>query len=114
MTLSKSCLEPSFFIGGRKIDIVSSFKYMGLVLKSNEISHLNTRDRRSSKKSSFRPAKNDKLFYNALITPILEYGSELWDHQSRENLDIEKIHRKFCKFILNVPSTTVNSAVYGE
>ena len=35
---------------------------------------------------------------------------------SGENLEIEMIHgRKFCEFILNVPSSsTVNSAVYGE
>ena len=52
--------------------------------------------------------------FDALITPILEYGSQIWDFQSRRLSEIEIIHRKFCKFILNVPSSATNAGVYGE
>ena len=40
--------------------------------------------------------------FNALITPILEYGSQIWDFQLGRLSEIEIIHRKFCKFTLNV------------
>ena len=52
-----------------------------------------------------------KLF-DALITPILE--SQLWDFQSGNNNEIEILHRRFCKFILKVPSSATNVGVYGE
>ena len=35
-----------------------------------------------------------KLF-DALITPILEYGCQLWDFQAGNNSEFEIVHRKF-------------------
>ena len=47
-----------------------------------------------------KPDVQAKIFY-CKILPILFYGSELWfSHASH---DIEIVHRKFCKFLLNLP-----------
>ena len=54
-----------------------------------------------------------KLF-DSLITPILEYGCQIWGHMALNNTEIELIHRKFCKFILNMPSSATNISIYGE
>ena len=54
-----------------------------------------------------------KLF-DTLITPILEYGCQIWNFQAVNNREIEILHCKFCKFILKVPSSATNVGVYGE
>ena len=47
-----------------------------------------------------------------LISPILNYGSEVWGfHDAPE---IEKVHLKFCKNILGVKNSVQNDFVYGE
>jgi hypothetical protein len=52
-----------------------------------------------------------KLFDN-LIQPILLYGCEVWGF---ENVNIlERVHLKFCKYILNVKQSTPDYMVYGE
>ena len=52
-----------------------------------------------------------KLFDKCVI-PILCYGSEIWGYEYSDK--IEKVHRKFCKRVLGVSSTTNNAAVLGE
>ena len=47
-----------------------------------------------------------------LITPILNYGSELWGF--KQSNAIEGIHLQFCKRLLGVKKTTQNDFVYGE
>ena len=52
-----------------------------------------------------------KLF-DSLVLPILIYGSEIWGY---ENCHLfEKLHKKFCKIILNVSNTTSNAMVLGD
>ena len=50
--------------------------------------------------------------FDALVRPVLEYGSETWGYIKAE--EIEKVHRKFIKFALGLPSSAANLAVYGE
>ena len=50
--------------------------------------------------------------FDKMVVPILLYGCELWGF---ENLDIiERLHLKFCKFILRLKSSTPNYMIYGE
>ena len=50
--------------------------------------------------------------FDELITPILNYASEVWgfDHGKA----IERVHLQFCKQILKVKRSTQNDFVYGE
>ena len=50
--------------------------------------------------------------FDKMVIPILLYGCELWGF---ENLDIiERLHLKFCKFILRLKSSNPNYMIYGE
>ena len=50
--------------------------------------------------------------FDKLITPILNYGSEIWGFQKGDV--IERLHMKFCKTILGVKKSTQNDFIYGE
>ena len=55
----------------------------------------------------------DKLkLFDSIILPILMYGSEIWGFCRSD--DIEKVHLRFLKQILDVRKQTSNVAVYGE
>ena len=43
---------------------------------------------------------------------MLSYGCEVWDFG--KNKEIESIHLKFFRIVLNVKSSTSNAGVYGE
>ena len=50
--------------------------------------------------------------FDKLVTPILLYGSEIWAY---ENNDVsEKLHFRYCEYMLNVNKSTTYSIVYGE
>ena len=50
--------------------------------------------------------------FDKLVTPILLYGSEIWVYE--DNDVIEKLHLRYCKYILNVNKSITSSMVYGE
>ena len=100
MVCSKVSLSTQyrFYINDKEIEIVPSIKYLGLVLKSNRsllptISTLTNQVRKAifvlMKKLDFPPPFLMCKLFDALITPILEYGSQLWDFQSGNNNEIE-------------------------
>ena len=50
--------------------------------------------------------------FDAFVGSILSYGCETWEFSKSK--EIERIHLKFCKRILNVISSTSNAGVNGE
>jgi hypothetical protein len=55
----------------------------------------------------------DKLkLFDCMILPILNYGSVIWGFHDAS--DIEKVHLRFLKSIIEVKQQTNNAAVYGE
>ena len=50
--------------------------------------------------------------FDTLVSPILNYSSEIWGMHSAS--DIEMIHTKFLRFILGVKKSTNLAALYGE
>ena len=56
---------------------------------------------------------SEKLkMFDAMISPILNYGSEIWGFH--KSVDIERLHLKFLKLILHVKPQTMDYIVYGE
>ncbi len=53
-----------------------------------------------------------KLFDN-LVKPILLYGAEVWGFGGDVAI-IERVHLKFCIYILNVKQSTLDFMIYGE
>ena len=52
--------------------------------------------------------------FNAVVKPILLYGSEIWGCISKKDNSIEKVQLMFGKFLLGVHRKAVNMAVLGE
>ena len=50
--------------------------------------------------------------FDKLVTPILLYGSEIWAYENNDI--IEKLHLRYCKYILGVNKSTTSSMVYGK
>jgi hypothetical protein len=49
--------------------------------------------------------------FDSYVASILNYSCEVWGFEKAEN--IERIHRKFMKWIINVKMSTAYSALYG-
>ena len=65
----------------------------------------------NTKRYSFKPKVMCQLF-DAFVGSILSYSCEIWGFGKCK--EIERIHLKFCKYLLKVKSSTCNIGVYGE
>ena len=63
-------------------------------------------------KFTFISPKHKLELFDKLISPILNYSSEVWDFGQAKV--IERVHIQFCKKNLGVRKTTQNDFVYGE
>ena len=50
--------------------------------------------------------------FDSFIAPILNYSCEIWGFSRAEN--IARVHRKFCKWLINVKISTNNLSLAGE
>ena len=58
------------------------------------------------------PVKTMFKLFDSLVAPILNYACEILGSTRAENC--ERIHRKFCMWVLNVKINTYDYAIYGE
>ena len=107
----------------QEIEIVSSFNYLGIGLSSGGsfIQATNTLADKGLKamhclletiKETKAPIKVMFHLFDSLVASVLSYGCEIWGFASAQC--IERVHRKFCKQILNVKLSTNNYALYTE
>ena len=106
-----------------EIEIVTEVKYNGLLLsKTGSFIHAKKDLIKRASKSMFALLKTSTLFnlsidcqldlFDKILKPILLYGCEIWGFS---NLDtIERLHLKFCQYVLCVCKSTPNFMVYGE
>ena len=106
-----------------EIEIVTEIKYIGLLLsKTGSFIHAKKDLIKRASKCMFAVLKKSRLFnlsidsqldlFDKILKPILLYGCEIWGFS---NLDtIERLHLKFCKYVLCVCKSTPNVMVYGE
>ena len=108
---------------GEEIEIVSSFNYLGIVLSSRGafIKATNTLAGKALKamNSLLAITRCMKLpinimfnLFDSFVLSILNYSCEIWGFTRAEN--IERVHRKFCKWLLNVKMSTNSLSLYGE
>ena len=116
--------DTQFSLNEHPIEVVKSYKYLGILLSDSAslkpaISTLTNQ----AQKAMFSLFKKIRLLqfpkpsllchlFDSLISPIANYGCEVWGHVKADDLEI--VHRRFCKFALGVPNTATNLAVYGE
>lgn len=117
-----------FKINGQNIETVDKYKYLGMLISFNgNLKHAAEHMYNKALKAVFS-LKSNILDYNysdtklklklfdSLIRPITTYGSEVWISDftlkdlNKDNIPFEKIHNKFCKYLLGVHKKASNLA----
>ena len=112
-----------FYIYNTVIELVDSFKCLGITLFKNgnwyRTQKCIAQHASFALYSLFTVLKNIELpivqklkLFDTLVSPILNFGSEVWGSHSAT--DIELVHTKFLRFLLGVKKTTNLAALYGE
>ena len=112
-----------WFYGGSEIEIVNSFTYLGVVFSSGGSFVPNTKTLSGKALKSMHqllqllrevdtPINIAFNLFDSLVASILSYGCEVWGFMNAECT--ERVHKKFCKYIINVKQTTNNNALYSE
>jgi len=115
--------QHDFFIYNSRIEIVESFKYLGVHLFKN--GNWNRTQKRVAQHASFSlhklfiafnqvefPTSRKISMFDSLVEPILNYSAEIWGYHDAP--DIEIILSKFYRKILCVKRSTNLNALYGE
>ena len=114
----------TFMYNGLPVEVVDEYKYLGLVFTSNGLftrassvlaSQANKALFALFKKASHLGYPDPSVMchlFNSLVLPVLEYGGVIWGN--RIFTVIERVHLRFCKFVLGVPTSACNLACYGE
>ena len=113
----------AFFYDCELLEIVSKFKYLGIVFTGGPFSEAqNTLAGQAQKaifkmntylyKFTFLSPRHKLELFDKLVTPILNYGSKVWGFI--QGNAIERVHLQFCKRLLGVKKNTQNDFIYGE
>jgi hypothetical protein len=122
----------TFNIDGKTVEIVTSYKYLGITISSNgsfkqgiiELIHKAQKAWYSLRtKIHFELWNNPVLIlklFDSMVRPIMTYASEVWcqqfpnisnlDFKSCDSLLFEKLHNKICKQVLGVNKYSMNLA----
>jgi hypothetical protein len=118
-----------FWYGNAKLEVVSHFKYLGMVFSSNgkfvkHVEVLATKVRRSLHslvkfRWRFRELSNQTLLllFDTLLKPVILYGAEVYSSQllSKASLcQLDTGHGIWCRTVLGVPRGTPSSGVFWE
>ena len=115
--------DHTFYIYNTAIEVVDSFKYLGIMLFKNGNWY---RSQKSiAQHASFAlynlfsvfndvdlPVSRKCKLFDTLVGSILNFGAEIWGMHKAS--DIEAIHTKFLRRVLGVRKSTNLSALYGE
>ena len=113
----------NFSYGTHTIEIVDSYKYLGVMFKNTGNFRLALSTIASQAKKALHllytrivnldlSVNCQILLFNQTIVPILLYGCEIWGFCNVKIL--EKIQCEFLRFILRVKSSTPHCMLYGE
>ena len=115
--------DEKWFFNNQEIEVVKSFNYLGVVFTSGGsfVQAANTLAGKGMRSlhSLFAMTRNMKVpinimfnLFDSYVLSVLNYGAEVWGFLNSDN--IEKVQKKFCKWILNVKQSTNTLALYGE
>ena len=114
----------SWSYNGTPLEIVNCFTYLGICLSyTGSFAKTQVTLAKQGRKAIFSLKKMVKQFsgldpimlcdlFDKLVLPILTYGCEVWGFHPSDA--IERVHRDFMRYVLNVKTTTLNEFVYGE
>ena len=111
------------YINNEKLETVTPFKYLGIhFFQKRELAQDTKRLSQHAafalhnlfslfRQFEFSTTQKYKLF-DVLVGSVLNNSAEVWGNN--EAKEIETIHTKFCRWILNVRKSTNLSGLYGE
>ena len=116
-------LKQKYLYKGNELETVNDFKYLGIVFNYNGHFHLckKTLYQQATRamfsllskcKKHSLPVDMQLELFDKMVVPVLTYGCEIWGFEDLKV--IEKLHMKFCKYILGVKNSTSHNMVYGE
>eukprot|EP00732_Lithocolla_globosa_P001139 Lithocolla_globosa_v1_NODE_518_length_3838_cov_6.179752.p1 type:complete len:838 gc:universal NODE_518_length_3838_cov_6.179752:2520-7(-) len=117
---------PSFLRFGNDVGLsfVSEYKYLGILM--NEFGDFNVATKMlaaSAKRALGALMNKSKLcggmsyglytfLFHALVTPVMDYGSEIWGTKEYSHLDT--VQHQAQRYFLFIPNFTANAALQGE
>ena len=113
-----------FYFNNEEIEIVNKYSYLGIVFTTGgSFSEAQITLSGQAQKAIFKLKRNLTKFENItvkhtlelfdkLVTPILNYASEIWAFIPA--VQIERVHLQFCKSLLGVKRSCQNDFIYGE
>ena len=125
-------IKASFRINGIELENVKEFKYLGITIhkKSGSFTPTLTYFKNKARRALYAlrakininniPLKVALKLFDAIIKPILLYGSEVWepflnqDESKWDQNEVEKTYTQFLKQILGVNRSTMTAMVRGE
>ena len=116
-------IYPIFKYGDQTIDVVENYTYLGTIMNYNgkyskaiekQISQANRAVFSLRAKQAKFKLPLDILFnlFDALVIPILLYGSEIWGYEKMANVDV--FYKKCLKNTLRLNQQTPDCMVFGE
>ena len=99
-----------FMYEGSILETVDDYTYLGVIFNYNG-SFCKARKKRYDQASRAMYGLLKHCF-DRMVLPILLYGCELWGFEDISIL--ERIHLKFCKYLLNVSKFTPSCMIYNE
>ena len=124
--------KQTFKLKNGPIENIRQFKYLGITISAKNCSFQPTVREQSNKAMKAIFALNSKInltllpvklaikFFDTAVTPILLYGSEIWEPYLNEDgkkwdaNEIEKTHTQYLKRILGLNRSTTNILVRAE
>ena len=104
-----------WFYAGEEVEVVNSFAYLGIVFSCGGFFIPSTKTLSQLLQLLHEvdtPINIALNLFDSLVASVLNYDCEVWGFINAEC--IERVHRKFCKYIINVKQTTSNYALYSE
>ena len=119
----KTTTAARFTFNGGELEIVDSFKYLGILFNYNgKFALCKNALREQATKAMFALLNKCRKFnlpidiqielFDHTVLPVLTYGSEVWGPGC--NKILEGVHLRFLKYILGVKNSTSSCMVYGE
>ena len=114
---------PNLFFGPKLLDVVDNCTYLGVKFIFNGRFVIEKQFRYSNGYramfSLLRKARTLALpidiqlqLFHTLVTPVVMYGAEAWGIE--DCTVIERLHFKFCEYILSLSKCTYTNMVYDE
>lgn len=111
ITRKKHPLNFQYHVGNCFLNVVSSYKYLGVVFTSDlrwndHTTYISNKARKKLgylRRTLGNSTKEIKLLaYKTYVRPLLEYAAPVWDPYTQTNIDkLERVQRKASRFIFN-------------